>query len=281
MSIQNENTPLDDELPMVVHLRGDEEYVSEFSVDADEAMAQLGIKRSRLTQISGKDLRVGRIRKDRYIRPVYRVSDLEQYLSWTRATATHKNSSETVKRSVDELEQRIEDQICSRLESSERTVVSVTKSLHEQQRSLIDNRLRRLSEAVIQESTCQRRSQTTVKKLLDELFASLSEIDKRQKGETSVLEQLNKTVHDLKVSLAKHNEQHAQSLESLCETQSLLAQKVAIFGESLELMLGRIHQLETQLSKLSETQDSNDKPIKPRLLSRPAISRRPRQKRSF
>src|SRR5690606_18828586 len=59
-----------EELPMIVWLRGDEEIASEFTVDAEAAMEFLGIKRSRLTQISGRELRVGRMRIDRYIRPV-------------------------------------------------------------------------------------------------------------------------------------------------------------------------------------------------------------------
>ncbi len=50
----------DGDLPMIVWLRGDELYVDEFCLDADAAMKALGIKRSRLTQISGKELRVGR-----------------------------------------------------------------------------------------------------------------------------------------------------------------------------------------------------------------------------
>jgi hypothetical protein len=82
-----------DSLPMVVWLRGDEPYFEQFSYDADTAMAELSIKRSRLTQISGKELRVGRVRMGRYIKPVFRKEDLEKYKSWTRPTASHKKSS--------------------------------------------------------------------------------------------------------------------------------------------------------------------------------------------
>ena len=63
-------------------------------------MHALGIKRSRLTQISGRDLRVGRVRVDRYIRPVYRSNDIEKYLAWTRATASHQKSSDAIKTAV-------------------------------------------------------------------------------------------------------------------------------------------------------------------------------------
>ena len=105
---------------MIVHLRGDEDHAADFTIDADAAMQQLGIKRSRLTQISGKDLRVGRIRKDRYIRPVYRLSDLNQYLDWTRATATSKSSSEAVKQSLEDLESGIETRIKGQLDEHRR-----------------------------------------------------------------------------------------------------------------------------------------------------------------
>src|SRR5438045_3561626 len=51
-----------DALPMLVWLRGDESYCGDFCLDADQVMVRLGIKRSRLTQISGRELRVGRMR---------------------------------------------------------------------------------------------------------------------------------------------------------------------------------------------------------------------------
>ena len=99
--IPNSQTQTD--LPMVVYLQGDEEFIIDFEVDADRAMDFLGIKRSRLTQISGRELRVGRIRKDRYIRPMYRVKDLEDYKSWTRATATSQSSSKVMEKAVSSL----------------------------------------------------------------------------------------------------------------------------------------------------------------------------------
>lgn len=103
----------DHELPMVVYLRGDEDFAAEFQFDAEDAMNFLGIKRSRLTQISGRELRVGRIRRDRYIRPVYRQKDLEDYQSWTRSTATHQSSSLMIEQAIKRLEQQ-----CQQLEET-------------------------------------------------------------------------------------------------------------------------------------------------------------------
>lgn len=90
--------PLDaeDDFPLIVWLRGDEPWFTQFDMDADATMATLGIKRSRLTQIAGRDLRVGRVRVDRYIRPVFRSIDVAAYLNQTRATASHQKSSEAI-----------------------------------------------------------------------------------------------------------------------------------------------------------------------------------------
>ena len=94
---------LTSDLPLVVWLRGDELHANEFTLSADEVMTKLGIKRSRLTQISGHDLRVGRMRVDRYVRPVYRPQDIQEYMSWTRATATHQKSSDLILKAATEL----------------------------------------------------------------------------------------------------------------------------------------------------------------------------------
>ena len=108
-NIQGASVEQVEELPMVVILRGDEPYAESFCRDADYVMEKLQIKRSRLTQISGKDLRVGRIRVDRYIRPMYRDEDIEKYQSWTRSPATHKNSSQMIDLAVERLEQKSEE----------------------------------------------------------------------------------------------------------------------------------------------------------------------------
>lgn len=91
------------ELPMVVWLRGDEDLCDEFSVGAEKAMEQLGIKRSRLTQIAGRELRVGRMRIGRYVRPVFRPEDLAAYLEATRPPATHKAAAASIEGAADEM----------------------------------------------------------------------------------------------------------------------------------------------------------------------------------
>lgn len=108
------------EFPMVIFLRGDEEYFNDFCMNAEQVMQVLGIRRSRLNQISGKELRVGRARIDNYVRPVYRKQDVEEYLKWIRPTATHKKSSDLLNEARSKLEQqsdRLSEQLTSRFEN--------------------------------------------------------------------------------------------------------------------------------------------------------------------
>lgn len=97
---------VDAELPMIVWLRGDEPYAGAFRLEAEQVMEQLGIRRSRLTQIAGKELRVGRMRRGRYVSPVFRQEDVDAYLSWTRATASHLKSSTVLQDAACELREQ-------------------------------------------------------------------------------------------------------------------------------------------------------------------------------
>lgn len=88
---------------MVVWLQGDEE---DFTLSAEDVMAALDIKRSRLTQISGRELRVGRRRVDRYLRPFYRPADVYSYQKSTRAALTRQRSAAAVNSVADDIEIR-------------------------------------------------------------------------------------------------------------------------------------------------------------------------------
>lgn len=90
-------------LPMIVWLCGDEE---EFSLTAEDVMATLDIKRSRLTQISGRELRVGRRRVDRYLKPFYRPVDVHSYQEQTRAALTRQRSAAAVSSVAADIEAR-------------------------------------------------------------------------------------------------------------------------------------------------------------------------------
>ena len=97
--------------PMTIWLRGDEAYFSDFVLSADETMEVLGIKRSRLTQISGRDLRVGRKKVERYIRPCYREKDVNAYLSWVRSTASHQKSANAIHQAATSIAQVFEHNV--------------------------------------------------------------------------------------------------------------------------------------------------------------------------
>jgi methyl-accepting chemotaxis protein len=102
-----------EELPLVVWLRGDESYADEFTVDAAEAMGFLNIKRSRLTQISGTQLRVARIRMGQHIRPLYRQKDLDDYANVTRAPASHQKSAKLVNETIEKWQDTVDEIIRS------------------------------------------------------------------------------------------------------------------------------------------------------------------------
>lgn len=106
---------------MIIMLEGHEPYVPQFSLNADQAMAKLGIKRSRLNQISGKELRVGRIKAGRYIKPMYREQDVQAYLEWTRPTASHQASKKALESVTDTIDAQLNvmaDRICDQLDST-------------------------------------------------------------------------------------------------------------------------------------------------------------------
>lgn len=109
MLAPNAFTPTPEDLPMLVWLKGTEPWFEEFSLEADQVMDMLGIKRTRLTQISGRELRVGRVRRGRYISPVFRPEDVERYLSWVRAPVSHLKSSSMLNEAADTLRQQADD----------------------------------------------------------------------------------------------------------------------------------------------------------------------------
>jgi hypothetical protein len=143
MDMEVTSTPLvahHGELPMLVWLRGDEPICAEFTLDADAVMAMLGIRRSRLTQISGKELRVGRMRRGRYVVPVFRPIDVEEYKAWSRAPATHLKSSSVLKEAADSLAEQSRSILDSFDEAAEKWL------------GVIDNRLTRLMSELLRQA---------------------------------------------------------------------------------------------------------------------------------
>ncbi len=142
-----------DNLPMIVWLRGDEPIADEFVIDAEGAMQMLGIKRSRLTQISGRELRVGRIRIDRYTRPVYRMKDILDYKNWTRSTATHARASAAINDAAKALETRA-DALNERFENAIQACTSTIQDIVEDENHrMLEAQLDRMNQ--IEETLCR------------------------------------------------------------------------------------------------------------------------------
>lgn len=136
-----------EDFPMVVWLRGDESYAEDFKIDADEAMKMIGIRRSRLTQISGKELRVGRRRIGRYIRPVYRSEDVQAYVQWTRPTASHAKSSSIVEDAAKKLfeqSEKLEQNLKQSLANSLNEITSTAQIRHDETVRMQNENLQKL-----------------------------------------------------------------------------------------------------------------------------------------
>ena len=249
------NSQTHNDLPMVVHLLGDEELVEQFSVNADKAMEFLGIKRSRLTQISGRELRVGRVRQDRYLRPVYRVKDLEDYKSWTRSTATSQSSSKVMEKAISSIadqwnEFKLDSQHIFRASFSKLQRELLTELLnHKRSFELTGGRLQGdLSRGLA---------------LLGKNIGKLSEQlqDREKKGQRDA-EKIHHELGILKsVSESMHLDMHRvrQWTKSYEDKQRDIHDSVAQFREALQLNVREMEQgitdLKLQLEKIDRDQD--------------------------
>ena len=179
-----------DQLPMIVWLTGQESWAEEFSISADEAMNALSIKRSRLTQISGKELRVGRIRIDRYIRPVYRQDDITSYLNWSRATATHKSSSKILEKAVEQLKdqgQQLHDKVQNLgANLSDQVLERLTNEISQ---VIIDNQEHQIKKV---KNTIEQNIIKTTSNILPQLAQKLKNTFKPVEFELSIIDKLIK-----------------------------------------------------------------------------------------
>ena len=158
----------DSVLPMVVWLHHGDSLRDTFTMDADAVMDELGIKRSRLTQISGKDLRVGRLRIDKYTKPFYRPEDVAEYKTWTRATASHQKSALAIDSALARLDQQVED--------LGQTVVSPLAQLREEISEL-------LTKGFSRSHAQQQRNFLTAAELLERILIRLELAAGRERGQ--------------------------------------------------------------------------------------------------
>lgn len=184
------------DLPMVHIFRGDEELVSEFNQSAEKAMEILGIKRSRLNQISGRELRVAKIRTNGYVRPFYRLIDLQEYLAWSRAPVTHKRSTEVIDDVVSRLEAHamdLKEGLSEEGNALHSTMVSAIQTIEFSLQNQIQNLKRALQ---TKDSTLIFANQLTAQS------DALKEIQNHLNCLTSVQAELELSVSTIKASIA-------------------------------------------------------------------------------
>jgi hypothetical protein len=245
-------------LPLVVWLRGDEPYFTEFSLDAEAVMQQLGIKRSRLTQISGNELRVGRTRIDRYVRPVYRPCDIDEYQQWTRATASHHKSSTLLEQAAHKLEDSSRDFAFQLAQLGENLRVQQGEQLQRQGASLLAA-LRLLLQQ------CLEISRSAHDSLLHQQQRASMQV---QRGQEEIIDQLQKLASGMN-SLAGLT----PLLEEIMASTRYLQQSVL----QLQVQHEAVHQqgahMQGQLQHLAAQQEEYFSPAAPRLIRRPSAPR--------
>jgi hypothetical protein len=207
-------------LPMVVWLTGLEPYFNEFCLDAEEVMERLSIRRSRLTQIAGKELRVGRARIDRYIRPVFRPCDVEEYKSWTRPTASHQKSSEILNEAADQLGDQISElkHSIATLTSEQQRIVGIIKHLNDdqsnQERHLFHSLETRWLRSTESASAHQDKRFTLLQKDFAQIIGTLETLSQK----STRIEAIQQSVVEL-ISNVQYQGTRIASLESVIQNQ--------------------------------------------------------------
>ena len=209
--------PTPEDLPMIVWLVGTEPWFSEFSLEADHVMASLGIKRTRLTQIAGRELRVGRVRRGRYISPVFRPEDVEQYLNWSRAPSTHIKSSTMLSEAADMLKEQAEllesqflelkASMTSDFETGIRRAVLHSEEMSAASKTQIQRSFLQFSEQITDRFAVFSKRQDNFSQQFNQLTNA---VEKLQAGQMAILQ----TLQEFQVRNATEMAQHARELTS-------------------------------------------------------------------
>ena len=222
-----------EDLPMMIYLRGDEDIVDSFCIGAEEAMDILGIKRSRLTQISGKELRVGRLRIGRYVRPVFRKEDIEAYKQWTRPTASHKASSYA----LEEAGIKVIDNIKDQLHTSNRDLIGkVEASSQRLRKNLKENSLKQdqLNNRILNEQT---RAKQLLTSQISNLKKSLQAFDEKNTDTSSKIEKILFSIEALFLKLGGLSQAQESTKIEIQNLKSALEKDAAKKDLSLEEIL--------------------------------------------
>ncbi len=212
-----------DHLPMQLWLRGDETIADEFQLEADAVMERLGIKRSRLTQIAGKELRVARTRRGRYVVPVFREVDVEEYLHKSRTPATHlnaKNAIEGAARDLREWGESLSDDL-RKLPSE--VVASLEQPLNQMFKEVSHT-------AVYLQTQTDRALHQLKQGITDEFRLAEGNAETRSHGLQKVMRQLEELTITVK-AMGLDVAEHAAVLRNLAEAVDEVAGGVIKLGE--------------------------------------------------
>ena len=194
-------------LPMIVWLRGDEE---EFTLTAEDVMATLDIKRSRLTQISGRELRVGRRRVDRYLKPFYRPTDVHSYQEQTRAALTRQRSAAAVSSVAADIEARHKSMLQATTTEMTAAITAVSHTLQKTLNTLFLETQAKTSLSITEQNFLQ----------TQKIMSCFENLSRQLRTWLVAFEQLataaqDSTVQQLLAVLRTQHEQHQQVLAQL------------------------------------------------------------------
>lgn len=253
------------DLPMLVNLSEEdawaERYGDEFVLDADQVMAQLKIKRSRLTQISGRELRVGRRREGRYIKPYYRKQDVQDYIGWSRAPATQVRGAQAFDHVWQKLhgelgrwKAELGDELVERVEQThpvDTTEAGIERSLNQLRLSFAQ-----LNTHLWQDEARSQLREQNVRRLLGDVLQQLQEMHDAFHKQASVDSSLLSSQEHLRASM--------HSLHARFETwESRVADWAGEFGEEWKdeqkKRLAMDGELATRLEGIAERMDQIDR----------------------
>jgi len=228
----------DTELPMIVWLRGDEDHCADFILDADAVMQTLGIKRSRLTQISGKELRVGRIRRGRYISPVYRQADVDVYLEWTRASASQLKSASVVTEATAGLLEQSE-RLSAALRSIPEELTSVIRRDLAQTAVSLTTHMHQILEQAHDVSRQHQGAVLGVENRLKSVIATQQEFLTQMMGkmhkQDAQLQQLNQNLTELSALARMQRQDHLEQIQQQKAEQEALTEELAALKSQFAL----------------------------------------------
>ncbi|MDQ3231250.1 MAG: hypothetical protein M3Q07_05465 [Pseudobdellovibrionaceae bacterium] len=256
----------DRQLPMIINLRGDEELVDEFNWDADHVMEFLGIKRSRLTQISGKELRVARIRRDRYLRPIYREADVRDYQEWTRATATHQSSSRAIEQAIDSLDDRFSDILVvlqeKLMQYEDRSTALLKKQVHKLNEADFERYQTLLEHAEVQHAASDRHEKKQGR-VLDQLTQQTGVLEDWQKELQDMRGLLGSFHQDIRALHVAQQALRRDMEESQAALREALKQQTSHFTESWQALQETLAVLKTGQNQILQQTEKETLPPRP------------------